>query len=239
MNVRPNERIAALLRRKIIEGEVSPGERLPNRKALAETHGVSPTTIDNAVSWLMAEGLVRTSPRGTFVAEELHTLSAPADRVMRVQRTGSVMSSLESHRVLSAQLVTPPGYVGDLFDLTDHGQVLRRESIIGQGQRRNAVAVDWYPATLAAAVPELTDTSRVVGGALLLQIKERTGRFPTIGADKMEARTATRREASHLGVPEGSTILALVHEWSDDQGLIVYGEECLPANRVIGYEYTI
>ncbi|MFD9692900.1 UTRA domain-containing protein [Kitasatospora sp. NPDC059088] len=56
--------------------------------------------------------------------------------------------------------------------------------------------------------------------------------------DDMHARAADQREAAGLAVAVGSPILALVHRWSDDDGLIEYTESCLPAQFTIGYEYT-
>jgi GntR family transcriptional regulator len=55
----------------------------------------------------------------------------------------------------------------------------------------------------------------------------------------MHGRAADEREAKFLGLPVGAPILALVHEWSDDQGIIEYSEWCLPTSVTIGYEYAL
>jgi GntR family transcriptional regulator len=55
----------------------------------------------------------------------------------------------------------------------------------------------------------------------------------------MHGRAADPREASFLGLPVGAPILALVHEWSDEEGIIEYGEWVLPTQVTIGYEYAL
>ncbi len=62
-------KVAALLRRRITDGKMKPGQRL-NELALAAELGVSRSPIREALAQLAGEGLVRVSPyRGTFVTE--------------------------------------------------------------------------------------------------------------------------------------------------------------------------
>jgi DNA-binding GntR family transcriptional regulator len=60
-------RVIAEMRRRIINGELAPGESL-SEIALAETFGVSRTPVREALKQLQTEGLVEIRPRvGTFV----------------------------------------------------------------------------------------------------------------------------------------------------------------------------
>lgn len=62
-------KVSALLRRRITDGKIKPGQRL-NELALAAELGVSRSPIREALAQLAGEGLVRVSPyRGTFVTE--------------------------------------------------------------------------------------------------------------------------------------------------------------------------
>lgn len=63
--------IAASIRAAILNGELAPGSRLPTGLELAETFGVNPVTINNAIRELRAEGFVRTrSGSGVYVRDQ-------------------------------------------------------------------------------------------------------------------------------------------------------------------------
>lgn len=63
-------RIADDLREKIRGGQLAAGGLLPGQRAIANEYGVSVGTVQQAVSQLLAEGLLRTEGgRGTFVAD--------------------------------------------------------------------------------------------------------------------------------------------------------------------------
>jgi GntR family transcriptional regulator len=62
--------IANLLRRKIEDGEILPGAKLPGEFELAESFGVSRVPVRQALSLLVGDGiLIRHRGRGTFVTQ--------------------------------------------------------------------------------------------------------------------------------------------------------------------------
>ncbi|HZR99074.1 MAG TPA: GntR family transcriptional regulator [Chloroflexota bacterium] len=68
-------RVYALLRERILEGELTPGTKLPPHTELAAEFGVAPLTLRHVLASLEEEGLVsREQGRGTFVRAR----SAPA-----------------------------------------------------------------------------------------------------------------------------------------------------------------
>ncbi|MGK5739337.1 TetR/AcrR family transcriptional regulator C-terminal domain-containing protein [Micromonospora sp. URMC 103] len=73
----PYQRIVADLRRRIADGELRPGDRVPSTRQLAIRWGVALATATRALATLRQEGLVRAEPRvGTLVAEP-RPVSAP------------------------------------------------------------------------------------------------------------------------------------------------------------------
>lgn len=241
----PHVRIAEHYRRAIHDGKLTPRDRLPSVRELSDEHGVATATVRNALSWLRIEGYIVTTQRGSFVADRPTNAPTPRDRLDRIQRTGSVLGATETKRVSAAELIVPPLYVAELFDIDPGEQIVRREYVTGTGPQITMLAVDWFPAVFALDVPDLMSTvpgqrvgDRVgTGDDLLAQIETATGRRVMYGRDAMHARTADQREASRLGLDVGAPILAGAHEWSDDDGVIVYGEWCLPQRLTIGYEY--
>jgi len=68
--VAPWRQIYAALRARIESGDLAPGDRLPSIVSLAQEHGVALTTVRKALDALKDDGLVVTSPMGTFVTDD-------------------------------------------------------------------------------------------------------------------------------------------------------------------------
>jgi GntR family transcriptional regulator len=66
--VAPWRQIHAVLRAQIEDGRLAPGDRLPSITDLSQTYEVALTTVRKALDALKAEGMVVTSPMGTFVS---------------------------------------------------------------------------------------------------------------------------------------------------------------------------
>ena len=78
----------ACIRRDILSGTLSPRQKLPSKRALAEHLHISVMTVEGAYQQLEAEGYVYTQPkRGFFVqaVQEEHRSPAPA----RTRSSGS------------------------------------------------------------------------------------------------------------------------------------------------------
>ncbi|MFD4791743.1 GntR family transcriptional regulator [Streptomyces sp. NPDC058459] len=234
----PYMKVAERIRRRILDGALAEGAKLPAQRDLAKSEGVSVATLGKALDHLQVEGYITTSRRGTFVANAPEVAPSSYDRITRVMRTGSVLAQGETVIVTVADLVKPPQYIAELFDLADGDQVVRRQWHTGKGQQRTGLFVTWYPAHFAAAVPELLSTANHLAPRLLAKIQQATGRTITAGRDDMHGRDADAREANFLALRIGSPILAGAHRLWDDEGVIEYGEWCLPYRLTIGYEYT-
>ncbi|MFD6281376.1 TetR/AcrR family transcriptional regulator C-terminal domain-containing protein [Streptomyces sp. NPDC060209] len=75
----PYLRIAAEIGRRIAEGELAPGERVPSTRQIARDWGVALATATKALTHLRLEGTVETKPRvGTVVAAGRRRRTAPA-----------------------------------------------------------------------------------------------------------------------------------------------------------------
>jgi GntR family transcriptional regulator len=229
--------VAERIRRRILDGYLAEGVKLPSQRDLAQQEGVAIATLGRALDHLQVEGYITTSRRGTFVANAPSVTSSAYDRTSRVMRSGSILGDGESMLVTSAELIVPPVYVADLFGLDPGDQVVRRQWHTGKGPQRLMLAVTWYPASFAAVVPDLLSTASSKGAGLLARIEQATGRRVQAGRDDMHGRDADAREAGFLGLRIGSPVLAGAHRLWDDQGVIEYGEWCLPHRLVIGYEY--
>lgn len=65
----PWRQIAEIFRARISSGELAPGDRVPSIASISQEYGVAMTTAQKVIVALRDEGLVVTSPMGTFVVE--------------------------------------------------------------------------------------------------------------------------------------------------------------------------
>ena len=69
-----SETVVAAIRKQLLAGEVSPGQKLPTEGQLTEAFGVSRTVIREALAKLAADGLVEARQgAGVFVTEHIST----------------------------------------------------------------------------------------------------------------------------------------------------------------------
>ncbi len=68
------------LKEDILRGALAPGTRLPSKRALADQHGVSVITAENAYRQLMDEGYIHARERSGYYVRPLETLASPAGR---------------------------------------------------------------------------------------------------------------------------------------------------------------
>jgi transposase len=76
-----HERIAEILRDRIIAGEWKPGHKLLSQEALAGIFGVGPQTVNRAIASLATRGYLHTLPnKGTYVRPPLDWETSTSSR---------------------------------------------------------------------------------------------------------------------------------------------------------------
>jgi DNA-binding transcriptional regulator YhcF (GntR family) len=96
----PYLRIAAEIRRRIADGELAPGERVPSTRQVAAEWGVALATAAKALTALRQQGLVHARPRsGTVVA-----LPEPARGGARSRATAASGPELSAERIVRAAI---------------------------------------------------------------------------------------------------------------------------------------
>jgi GntR family transcriptional regulator len=235
----PYVQIANYYRTAILNGDLAPGQQLPSISAIAAEWDVSASTAAKAISHLQVEGAIWTSPQGSFVSDEDVIDKTPQDRIRATAPRRSTTNG--GHvEVTAAEIVTAPNYVAELLGVPIGTQVVRREEITYRKSRPRMLSVDWITvgsdpmlAAEAVAKHELAE-----GGAVRL-IERETGRRVTHGRDHLRGRASDAREAGALRLPIGSPILAGTNVWSDNDGVLLYGEWVMPADQVVSYEYAV
>ena len=140
----PYIQVASHYRALILSGELAPGAQLPSILALAEEWGISASTAAKAISQLQVEGVVWTSPRGTFAAGN-DVIAPTARERLDMARSASQLTG-ETVVVTGAAIQVPPVYVSELLGITPGELVVRREEVGSQDNRPVRLTVDWIPA---------------------------------------------------------------------------------------------
>ena len=95
-----------LFERIVDEGRYGPGEKLPNENDLSAELGVSRTTLREAISSLVAQGVLQIQRgRGTFVAQQL------PDSPVNLSAIQTLHSQLRARDLLETRLILEPAAV--------------------------------------------------------------------------------------------------------------------------------
>ncbi|WP_312597016.1 histidine utilization repressor [Brevundimonas sp.] len=206
-----HQRIYADLERRILSGDLSPGDRIPFEHELTETYDCSRMTVSKAISELAGRGLVTRRRRaGTFVAQpKAHAavLAIPdlqAEVAARGQVYGyALLDRVERNARDEDEVELAAG--GPLLDLTclhstDGTPLALEHRLIALAAAPQAIDVDFQ--TLAPGSWLLTSEPWT----------EAENRISAIEADAMAARL--------LGLKPGAACLCVERRtWRDGQGV--------------------
>lgn len=225
--------IYATLRRRIVEGELDPGERLPPQQDLADSFGVTLMTLRQAIASLENDGLVRTERgNGTFVADRpidirMGNLSSFAQQ-MRSAGVEMVTEILE-RRVLNAADV--PAIAATL----DGGELVcltRRRSVGG-------VPLSLQRSYLVAGVVAFESDTLLIDDSLYDTIEAATGWVVAEARESISAVSVSAEDAVTLDIttadPALLSIRTSINQFGQpflyDEALLVSGRCLLTADR--------
>ncbi len=197
--------LAEILREAITEGRLPPGAALPSEAELGQAYGLSRTSVRQALSGLVAEGLVRKEKgRGTFVRGPQR-----ADLVVHRMRgfhdeltdAGRVVDT----EVLLQQVEAATPDEATLLEVPQGAQVLR---LLRLRHADGAPIVLSETVLVAARFPGLEDRE-LAGLSLYRVLEEEYDLHVHSGHRMIEAVAATRAQARHLGVRSRDPLLKL------------------------------
>lgn len=190
------------LTERIEAGRLSPGERIPPERELAEYLSVSRMTVRQALASLAARGLVeRGVGRGTFVRESgtvTHDLTRFTGFTGQVERSGLQAGS----EVIEARECPAPDTVADALALETGTPMLRIERVRSGGGRAMTLEDTWLP---AQRFPGLLE--RDLGGSIYRLMGEHYDLAPVSATERLEPVAARQHDAQHLGVAEGAPLM--------------------------------
>lgn len=197
--------VKELLIQRVLSGHWKPGEALPSEMKLATEYQVSQGTVRKAIEEMVAEHIVvRHQGKGTFVAER------------------GVRSPIHFFSIVAPDdsIVTPGTAIQFDWSEAPANERERMELRLAEGEMVYRI----YRVRPVAGVPALVETiviprARFLGIPELMRNSVRANAYMIMEKDfgvlvvraeeRLEAVSAGREDAAHLGVPEGTALVRI------------------------------
>jgi DNA-binding GntR family transcriptional regulator len=195
--------IAAHFRRRIEEGTLLPGDRLPTLRDVMAEFGVAQQTASRAYRALKAEGLTRaTTGGGTVVADHDDSIGA---RVRSWATTGRALSTDETSVITDVGTISADETVAARLEVPPGSPVHVRRRTISRNGAPTHLTSSFYPAEVIAVTPELLQLVSTGGSRELAA--ERMGLPQERVLEEVTSRLATDTEKSELGLTSSGPVV--------------------------------
>ena len=205
--------IANLLRRKIEEGEILPGAKLPGEFELAESFGVSRVPVRHALSLLVTDGMqTRHRGRGTFVTE-----NPPVQSCSKLfGAIGEfVASGLKGTlKLLGMEHVPAPNSSAEFFGIPAGEKIVRVRRLRTVEDAPFSYVINYLLMSTAQEISIADLKSKT----MIFIIEERLGTPLKNIFQTIEARSADSETAGYLGVDVTAPVLYVENFVRDPEG---------------------
>lgn len=214
-------RVSRALEERIRSGTIAPGSPLPSEGQLCDSFGVSRITVRRALEELVQRRLVvRRRGVGTFV-------STPDQYVKAVSLTGFIEDVVPLNRLKVLEVSTarlPPEVVSMLGSPPSLEPVECVTAVNHLAEGPLSFAKFFFPPDSAA----LLSWSELEGPVSPIKLVEAKSRQTVHHAMQVvEAATADKRVAKHLGIGAGTPILRIVRAYVANSGALMEAVDAL------------
>ncbi len=214
------------LRERIQSGALKPGGPIPPESQLCQQFAVSRTTVRQALSRLVFEGLVvRHRGRGSFVAEPRleHTkMFLSFEEEMRAR------GSKTSHKLLDIRTVAAEGQVAQNLALPEGTLIilLQRQRLV------DGLVAGYEIRHLPRHIGEALTQDEIHNHPLVPAVERILGRARTRLSLRVTASVVRREEAKILETKVGAPVLVRENIWYlDPEGPVQYGKSIFRGDR--------
>ena len=243
----PYLQIAEDLRRKIVSGELAPGDHLPSGREIARQWGCAYGTAAKVLTTLRKEGLAESFPGHATVVSGRQRHRHLGDRYQAARSSQRIHEPYERSVIQESRIVEAPAAVAIALGLHPEAWVIRRHRILYESDTPVALATSWFSGVLRSYFDEhgeptpsaLIKTDSIPEGTGPY-VERITGRTMTTAQDRLAARHATEVEREQLQLEEPAPILEVQHAvWDATDAPMTFEVNIVPANRWATYDYPV
>jgi GntR family transcriptional regulator len=219
-------RLEQHLRKGIRSGSLKPGDSIPPESQLSQQFGVSRTTVRQALSRLVYEGLItRHRGRGSFVAEprlEHSKMWLSFEEEMRAR------GATPGIKLLDMRTEPSEGKVAESLGIPEGTAVVVLERLRLVDGRIVGYEIRYLPRHIGDALTP----DEIHNQPLVPAVRRILGKPRTRLALRVTASVVRPREAKILRVKAGTPVLVREHTWYvDPEGPVQYGKSIFRGDR--------
>lgn len=247
----PSQQIADALRAEISAGRLSPGQRVPAVRDLAERYKVSRTTASRALMLLKGEGVIVTRHgSGSYVRESHPIRRLGPDRYARhrwqvttVDTYAADMPSPDTeqrqgHQTQEVNLVPASDVVARVLDVPAGSDVYERARIVTRSGVPTHTMTSYYRPTDVAGTPIADPSPGIAGPRGGFAVFTDLGMEPHQITEELSARPPTSHEAEILEIGLAEPVVELHRTTRTKDGYVIeYAYGVHAASRFV-WSYT-
>jgi len=200
--------------REIESGTLQPGDRLPSERWFCDELGVSRATVRRALEELIAEGLVESRGRGSFITGE--AVVEPPNTLMSLSEVARSRGLGASARVLGFDIRPATIDEAEALGIAPGAELFELRRLRMLDGLPISIDVNRVPLRLLPGASDIDFTT-----ASLYEALDRAGCAPGRADYELEARGADDPEAELLGLAQGAPVLSATTVAIADDGRVV------------------
>lgn len=230
-------KVADDLRRRIIDGEIEAGGRLPSRASLAAEHHVSEQVVRRAIDQLVAEGLLFVQAGARPIVRGRPTVTRLA-RAWYQERSGdspfrasmAAQGRAGDWTVSSARAKASPR-IAERLGIAEGAPVMRSDYVFLADGRPMTLSTSWEPLAITGGTPVVLPEQGPYAGKGVVERMAAIGRKITQVEEVNTARPVTAEEGDRLQVTAGTIVIVIQRTYAAGDELVETADIIVPVDR--------